>query len=256
MLDGLLMSSQTFRAESETPRLTHFRAALDSGETDLVFKANTSLIDMLGVVNAGRRATLRSAALVTANRIAAQPSAGVISRTVGAWDDVLILLREFADTMTPEIIKELDELVAQLDDPTQSASDVLRWALINGMGFAPAEYEWELRQLERVGFRILFSLSDDDPRVLRALVDAAASGDSGMLQIGFVTTTDSESANMRVRDCIARSRALGVTASLFHLLPALILAAAHLGESHLPLPGLLARHQGLQKIFESARSAA
>lgn len=101
----------------------------------------------------------------------------------------------------------------------------------------------------RQGYRILFALSDGDPKVLAAMVEAAASGDNGVLQIGFLSLSSSEATNARVRGIVSRSRPSGITASIFHFLPAMILSAAALGDEALPLRALMNDADRFGKIF-------
>ncbi|WP_207791142.1 hypothetical protein [Allosphingosinicella flava] len=182
----------------------------------------------MSAVNAGRRQEARSAVLIAAQRAAANPpSAEMLAKVSGAWSEALKIFRDFASLLTPAAIRELDELVAQVDDPTEPAADILRAALVSGMGFSEAEYMWELDELEKAGYRPLALLSEGDPAILKSLVLATASGASGIRPIGFATMSSSAEANEHVAAAVCRARAAGLTASLFHLLPAMVLLAAH-----------------------------
>lgn len=246
------MASKTEQTTAAPETLSHFRKVISNEAGIALIKAlNTGLISDLASVNAGRRATVRSATLLSANRVATQPSAELISRSVGAWSNSLGLIRDFAALLTAESIEELDDLVAQIDDPTKPYGDMLRTVAVVGMGFSDAEYNWIIDQLQRAGYCILRALSDGDPSVLRALTEAACSGDNGILQLGFLTIANSEKTNVLVSECVARARRANLTVSLFHLLPAMILAAAILGDESAPLAKLIAHLQTSRKQFAS-----
>ena len=193
----------------------------------LIADIGSTLISSMAAVNIGRRQEARSAVLIAARRAAANPpSAEMLAKVSNAWNEALVVFRAFTALLTPAAIQELDDLVARVDDPTEPSAEILRAVIVNGMGFSEAEYAWALDELAKAGYRPLALLSEGDPAVLESLVHATASGASGIRPIGFATMSSSSEANDHVAAAICRARAAGMTASLFHMLPAMVLFAA------------------------------
>jgi hypothetical protein len=224
----------------------------DEGQA-LITAVGSNFIPSMAAVNVGRRQEARSAILIAASRSAVSPpSAEMLARVSGAWGEALGIIRAFAAILTPEAIHELDALVARIDDPTGTSSQILRSAAVSGMGFSEAEYAWELDELAKAGFRPLALLSSGDPQVLRSLVVAAASGSSGIRPIGFATMSSSAEANEQVAEAVCRARSAGMTATLFHFIPAMILLAADRAQEDTPLNRVRMRAEEAQALFRQA----
>jgi hypothetical protein len=221
----------------------------DEGQA-LIAAIGSTFLSSMATVNAGRRQEARSAMLVAARRAAVNPpSAEMLAKVSGAWSDALGMIGDFVAPLTPAAIAELDALVARVDDPTQTAGDLLRAVAIAGMGFSEAEFAWELEELAKAGYRPLALLCEGDPEVLKGLVHATASGASGIRPIGFAAMSSSEKVNDQVAAAVLRARSAAMTASTFHLLPAMVLLAAEHAEEDTPLHRVKRRAQETQALF-------
>ncbi|GAB3380059.1 hypothetical protein [Lysobacter fragariae] len=204
-------------------------AFADPAGRELLGRINNRLIPDMTGVNAGRRRAIRSAQLIAGNRAVSAPDAALVSATITDWGRALDVVRAFAERLTPDAIRQVDALVAQVNDPTRMAGELLQLMVTTGMGFSPAEYKWMLNELQLASFEPLQLICDGDPRVLQAICRTAFAGDNGLLQVGFVDLGDDAEVNERVRGAFVRARRAGLTLSVFHLLPAMLLAAAELG---------------------------
>jgi hypothetical protein len=187
------------------------------------------LITSMETVNVARRREARAMHLINGNRAAKPPSAETMAQALTAWGSCLRILHTFVVTLTPEAITAADDLVAEEDDPTEIIEELLKAVGTFGMGFSSPEFDWLIDQFRKCGFRMLSVISGGDPLVLRSLVDAALSGDGGINQIGFTTFTDNPETNRHIEAALARTIVLGITPSIFHLLPAAVLSAVALG---------------------------
>jgi hypothetical protein len=212
--------------KSATSTVPALQAAFnDQAGRNLLHRVSTSLIPGMAGVNAGRRRAIRSSQLLAGKRAVSAPDAKLVSKAIADWGESLATIVEFFAKLTPELIRQADSLIAQVNDPTLPTAELLQLISTVGMGFSAAEFEWLRDQLERAAFEPLWLLSAGEPRVLRSLCHAAIGGDNGLMQVGFIDLGNDADINRDVTEALIRARSSGVTLSIFLLLPALVLAA-------------------------------
>jgi hypothetical protein len=197
--------------------------------------AMTTMGERMKAFNSVRRQEGRLAMLEGADR-AIQPHAlerhtQRVPAGLQAFADTIDQLDQVLKAIRPLLTPSLDGVLAQaaaggpLEAPLRKA--------LTSYGLQDAEVQWLFDECARVNFKLVDLIVHGDPDNAHAMIEAASSGENGLLQCGFLRFTGKPDVDRRVTDIIGRCRAAGVTAS--HLQVLLICTAATLAaHAHAP----------------------
>jgi hypothetical protein len=147
-----------------------------------------------------------------------------------AFTQMLAHLGETLDHLRPVLVPELEAIVqlhGQDGHPLQAGLE----AGAEACGFSEHEVAWLKGECQSVDWRLMTLLMEDDPENLDAILKGASiPADLGVGQFGFLRLTGDPAVDERIQKIVARCRAAGVTASLYHLWP-IVLAATMVAAS-------------------------